>query len=86
MKQGFTEVWQYGSDNINDPLDKQDGVAPQVGIPNIENKQVNPIGGRAYIPNDGSVPRGFISSHSIDNYGWIFTRKTTDNGYVKPRQ
>ena len=43
-------------------------------------------GDRAYISNNGSVSRGFISSHSIDNYGWRFTRKTTDNGYVKPRQ
>lgn len=26
--------------------------------------------GRAYIPDN--VPQGFISSHSIENYKWIF--------------
>ena len=35
------------------------------------------------------VPQGFISSHSIENYKWIFTRQTPTGtnsaGYVKPR-
>ena len=44
--------------------------------------------GRAYIPNDGSVPRGFLESHWIDNYGWIFNKIINPNaaGYVKPRE
>jgi hypothetical protein len=80
----FTEVWQYGS-NENDtsgtPPDKQDGVAPQAKAQNL------PEGYRVYIPTDGSVPRGFISSHSIGNYMWIFNGKLKkgDNGYVNPR-
>ena len=48
--------------------------------------------GRAFIPDvDGNgkpVPKGFLDSHWIDNYGWIFTRPKhtpNDNGYVIPR-
>jgi len=77
---GFTQVWQYGSNEKTDPLDKQDGVAPQTKCGGLNDNQ------RAYIPQDGSVPRGFISSHSIENYGWIFNKlKEGQNGYVKPR-
>lgn len=59
----------------------QDGVAPQakVGGNFPESK-------RAYIPN--YAPKGFISSHSISNYGWIFNLPKTipnTNGYVTPR-
>ena len=49
---------------------------------------INP-NGRAYIPDiDGSgnhIPKGFISSHSIENYKWIFNIKKGVNGYVTPR-
>jgi hypothetical protein len=78
----FTEVWQYGSDE-NLPEHKQDGVAPQRPVGNlydIPNKS-----GRAYIPDD--EPQGFISSHSIGNYKWIFEKlNIKDNGYVTPRK
>ena len=87
----FTEVWQYGSDEkqLKDKPWLQDGVAPQVpclGLPNLPANK----GGRAYIPIDvDGVPQGFISSHSIENYKWIFTRQTPTGtnsaGYVKPR-
>jgi len=40
----------------------------------------------AYIPTDGSVPQGFISSHSIGNYKWIFNRQRNNPGYVSPRK
>jgi hypothetical protein len=57
----------------------QDGVAPQakVGGNFPESKRAN-------IPDD--VPKGFISSHSVSNYGWIFNRKSNEKGYVTPRK
>ena len=81
----FTEVWQYGSDEkqLKDKPWLQDGVAPQTKAKDLPN------GHRAYIPiNVDDVPQGFISSHSIENYKWIFTKllnPKTDPGYVKPR-
>jgi len=81
----FTEVWQYGSDEkqLKDKPWLQDGVAPQVKARDL------PDGYRAYFPiNEDGVPQGFISSHSIENYKWIFTKllnPQTDPGYVKPR-
>ena len=41
---------------------------------------------KAYIPGD--VPQGFVTSHSIGNYKWIFTvpKKEGDPGYVTPRK
>jgi len=86
---GFTEVWQYGSNENADSLDKQDGIAPQTAVPGIGTRTINPNGGRAYIPDiDGAgnhIPKGFISSHSIENYKWIFNLKKGDNGYVQQR-
>jgi hypothetical protein len=74
------EVWQYGSseDNLKDKKWLQDGVAPQGPIGNIGARRV-------YIPEDGSVPQGFLDSHSISNYKWIFTKQEGDAGYVKSR-
>jgi hypothetical protein len=75
----FDEVWQYGTDESNTPLTKQDGVAPQCAVNGIRQN-------RAYIPSDGAVPRGFLASHMIANYGWIFTRNNGEKGYVTPRK
>jgi hypothetical protein len=47
----FTEVWQYGTDEKNEPIEKQDGVAPQTNAMDL------PDGRRIYIPTDGSIPR-----------------------------
>jgi len=72
----FEEVWQYGSDEANDPKYLQDGVAPQCkveGLPDLN---------RVYIPS--SENRGFLDSHFIKNYGWIF-KITGLKGYVKKR-
>ncbi len=84
----FSEVWQYGSDENKEPISKQDGIAPQVPCPGIPNLPTNK-GGRAYIPQDGTVKRGFYSSHTIENYKWIFDKLTPTGtnsaGYVKPR-
>ncbi len=77
------DVWQYGSNdnpvsNGGDLMWLQDGVAPQCKAGGLLDNN------RAYIPN--SSPKGFTESHSIKNYGWIFT--TINNGlpgYVKKR-
>ena len=65
---------------------KQDGVAPQAPIISINDKSKYKEGGRAYIPDE--VPKGFLLSHFIGNYMWIFTELKTpsQNGYVKPRK
>lgn len=42
-------------------------------------------GGRIFIPTSITT-KGFVGSHSISNYGWIFTEQTQGKpGYVKPR-
>ncbi len=79
----FSEVWQYGSDENKDPISKQDGVAPQVPCANMDKVSTNK-GGRAYIPDTES--KGFLTSHSIENYEWIFKINNSNyNGYVTPR-
>lgn len=90
----FTEVWQYGSDEqtLKGTPKLQDGVAPQVPVQGIEKLPLAKTqGGRAYIPTNGSVPQGFLKSHSIGNYKWIFKinppslNSPNKNGYVTPR-
>jgi hypothetical protein len=85
----FEEVWQYGSNNNpgdpdRDPFYEQDGVAPQCAVPNITELSNEIPHGRAYIPDNG-VERDFTESHSISNYGWIFSKEKGENGYVKQR-
>ena len=82
----FEEVWQYGA-NLGepgaDPLHMQDGVAPQTAVKGID-KLKKGKGGRVFIPKD--EPKGFLKSHSIGNYKWIFSKILKgDDGYVKPR-
>ena len=65
------EIWQYGSDeekmkNNGTPW-LLDGVAPQCPIHGISTN-------RAFIPDD--MPQGFVESHTIKNYEWIFTQET----------
>ena len=59
------------------------GVAPQCEVGNIG------FGRRAFIPetylNEEPVPKGYLKSHSIYNYGWIFERVDGVEGYVTPR-
>ena len=85
----FEEVWQYGA-NLGepnaDPIHLQDGVAPQAPVKGLD-KIKNPIlekMGRAFIPN--GEPKGFLQSHSIGNYKWIFKQTSDKEGYVKPRK
>ena len=85
----FTEVYQYGS-NLGEPnqdlMYLQDGVAPQSKVKDIEGNYPNTKTARVFIPASITT-KGFAGSHSILNYGWIFTNITTvtDKGYVKPR-
>jgi len=56
----FTEVWQYGTNEApeaqgGDPINKQDGVAPQVSAKDL------PDNHRAYIPQDGLCCRTIAS-------------------------
>ncbi len=70
------EMWQYGSDEVNDPLISQDLIAPQ--------KPINGINlNRLFIPN--SVPKNWIESHLIANYMWIFDKQKGQKGYVEKR-
>lgn len=73
----------FGEPN-EDPLHEQDGVAPQCavkGLPEIDDNK----GGRAFIPKGES--KGFLQSHSIGNYKWIFKIETANlKGYVKRRK
>jgi hypothetical protein len=65
---------------MEDPIEVQDGVAPQCAI--------NGFVTRAYIPikKREKEQLGFTQSHSIDNYDWIFTSiKKGQNGFVIPR-
>lgn len=84
----FTEVWQYGSNLDQDDHDLfclQDGIAPQCAVPNINNTFANTKTGRAFIPSSVTT-KSFLGSHTIANYGWIFTERTQGKkGYVKPR-
>ncbi|MBA3665021.1 MAG: fibronectin type III domain-containing protein [Bacteroidetes bacterium] len=83
----FEEAWQYGS-NLGEPNEDlpwlQDGVAPQCAVTGIDNIIAPTTGGRVFIPNVDT--KSYLGSHSVSNYGWIFTtRKLGMDGYVKPR-
>jgi len=78
----WEQVWQYGSDlgqTGADPMWLQDGVAPQRIVGGLDATR------RAYIPKNQGIPKGFVESHSIGNYGWIFGLNSNANGYVIPR-
>jgi len=85
----YQEFWQYGTDENKSltelPMSKRDGVAPQCPIGDIGDISQS-IGGRIYIPVDWS-PQGFIASHSVTNFGCLFTRLNSNKarGYVKKR-
>ena len=90
LRASFEEVWQYGSDlgqTDADPMWQQDGVAPQAAVGGINNLPTgNTKGGRAFIPKNQDIDKkGFVKSHSIGNYGWIFNQIKGANGYVTPR-
>jgi len=85
----FTEVWQYGSnldETDQDAYYLQDGVAPQAPAPNIKKLYPNTKNGRVFIPSSVTT-KSFLGSHSIANYGWIFSIIKGDpkGGYVSSR-
>lgn len=67
-----------GEPNADDISD-QDGIVPQCAAGGLTIKQ------RVFMPKDWS-PKGFLDSHSINNYKWIFNKKENDKGYVTPRK
>ena len=75
----WQQIWQYGTDADNTKKWLQDGVAPQCAVGNIGTN-------RAFIPDDSNIPKGFVESHSIENYWWIFTKTINEKGYVTPRK
>ncbi|MEO6305798.1 MAG: hypothetical protein ABIP51_21795, partial [Bacteroidia bacterium] len=84
----FKEVWQYGS-NLGQPnqapLWDQDGVAPQCPVQGINTLPQTTKGGRAFIPDDYEK-KGYLESHTVKNYDWIFTKQLFGMpGYVKKR-
>ncbi len=75
----WKEIWQYGSSEEalkNHPW-LQDGVAPQCAVKNIGNRRI-------FIPS-GYQHQGFLESHSIGNYGWVFELGEGSKGRVVPR-
>ncbi|MCE3259916.1 MAG: hypothetical protein K0S12_1557, partial [Bacteroidetes bacterium] len=83
----FREVWQYGSDLDQpnpDPAYYQDGIAPQCEVKGISHLPSNVTGGRIFIPKNYK-PKGFLDCHTIKNYDWIFSKTSTQPGYVKSR-
>ncbi len=82
----FEEVWQYGAradDKEADPICYQDGIAPQVAIPGIENITFSK-GGRIYIPSSWpKSKKGFIKSHHLLYYQWFHEIKPGDRGYFE---
>ncbi len=79
---------QYGTNEVLEKPYLQDGIAPQCKVDGITNLPQTTKGGRVYIP-DNFTPKGFLESHTVKNYGWIFTSIQYDannpNGYVRPR-
>ena len=89
----FEKVWQYGSNEAEDKVCEQDGVAPQCGVKNLPKSPTTTLG-RIYIP-DTEVRRikainndCFLDLHSVKNYDWIFKTQfipKDTKGYVESR-
>jgi hypothetical protein len=60
-------TFQYGSNEVEDPIELQDVVVPQCAIKGFVTRAYIPLGERK------KEQLGFTQSHSIDNYDWIFT-------------
>lgn len=77
----FEEVWQYGSQRTGpgaDAIWRQDGIAPQNPVLGIESLPPG-RGGRVYIPKH--APHGFVKSHHLSWYQWVFDIQPDDWGY-----
>jgi hypothetical protein len=56
-----------------------DGVAPQVKVGGITQKQ------RAYIPLNLYQQKGFFDSHFVGYYTWIFDLEKNSAGFIPQR-
>jgi len=77
----FQEVWQYGSDLgmvHSDIICFQDGIAPQGPVKGIESLAPSK-GGRIFLPKDAK--KGFIRSHHMKWYDWVYGIKPGEYGY-----
>ena len=76
-------VWQYGSDEINQPAWAQDLIAPQRAIGGLTETN------RVYIPDTElgkwTHYNGFYNAHLVKNYQWIFTQTQNQKGNVHKR-
>ena len=80
--QEWKEVWQYGSNFNRGRADAPcllDGVAPQVKVGGITQKQ------RAYIPLNLYQQKGFFDSHFVGYYTWIFDLEKNSAGFIPQR-
>lgn len=69
------QVWQYGTDldqANRDAVKYQDGVAPQQCVKEL-GTLAGDRGGRCFFPHDWPI-KGFIHSHMMYSYDWIFDR------------
>ncbi len=74
----FDEIWQYGTDEAQDPPKQRDGVAPQCKVQGLTINQ------RAFIPS--GEPKNFLDCHYINNYNWIFSKIIKGQiGYVSKK-
>lgn len=82
----FEHVWQYGSNlssEAPDLLCEQDGIAPQLSVPGIDDLP-KPVGGRIYIPNKWPN-KSFVHSHMIYSFDWMFDWiGKGERGYIEP--
>ena len=61
---------------------RQDGVVAQCSVERLES--LTSKSGRTFILTNVTT-KGFVKSHSISNYGWIFERQNGLPGYVIPK-
>lgn len=80
----FEEAWQYGAnlgEKTQDPLNYQDGVAPQTAVYGINAQQSAHVG-RVFAPA-GWPNKHFVHSHMVYSYDWIFDRiQKGQPGYI----
>ncbi len=82
-------IWQYGTEELGSTRPHlpyhQDGIAPQVGIPELS-FGVNSIEGQGRIRFAGDDSNlSFNGSHYAKNYGWTLDIIEFTDGYVQKR-
>ncbi len=82
-------IWQYGTEELGSTNPHlpyhQDGIAPQVGIPEFS-FGANLIEGQGRIRFAGDDSNlSFNGSHYGTSYDWVISIKNTDRGHVQKR-